>query len=112
MNNPDHVSSDHLGASESSSALLKLSGMLEMASTEPLRKQLLDQIVSARPFSLDASDVARVSTAAAQILVSAFRAAEANGLAVQIVDPSPDFLSAFEDFGLLPDVVKRVTPHA
>ena len=79
---------------------LLLPSSLTIADVAPVHTELLDRMVSAEPFQLDASDVESVDGAGLQLLAVAHKAAAERGVSMQIVKPSEALLRAARQIGL------------
>ena len=70
-------------------ASIALADCLDMTAAAPLAAKLL--AVRGAPLNLDASAVRRVGAQCLQVLIAAQTAWTAEGLAFDVVDPSPEF---------------------
>ncbi len=76
--------------------------VLDMIQATPLRT-LLAELVVGTPLVLDASEVERMSTPCAQVLLATGRAATSAGLPFRIRNASGAFQTAIADLGLQAD---------
>jgi chemotaxis protein CheX len=74
--------------------------LLDLPGAEPLCRELLARMLAAEPTVLDGSQVTRVSTPSAQVLVAARRSAEARGLSFKLNAPSNVLTEALTDLGI------------
>jgi chemotaxis protein CheX len=80
----------------SASAALRLPTSLDLAAARPLANSLLER--RGRPVEIDASAVSQVGAQCAQVLLSAKRTWDADGVALSIVNCGPRMI---EDFALI-----------
>jgi chemotaxis protein CheX len=84
-----------------SAATVSLPAILDLQAADPLRAELL--ALRGRPLDIDASQVARMGGLCLQVLLSARRTWEADGLPLRIDQPSEAFIEQMAAFGN-PDV--------
>jgi len=87
-----------LGASKDTQATLRLAKVLDLAAAAPLKEELTQ--FRGRSALLDASDVQRLGTQCAQVLLSARRTWLAEGQAFEIKDASEAFLEGLNRLGV------------
>jgi chemotaxis protein CheX len=77
-----------------------LPAMLDLTAAEPLHRALLDRARIGDPLVVNASEVARVSTAAVQVLLATAAEFRSRGNSFQLRDPSPLLMDALADLGV------------
>lgn len=82
--------------------LVTLPGTLDTAVAAPLKDALMEAVAAGRPVVVDASAVARLSTACIQVLIAGGRAVAGAGHQFSVARPSEALVSAFDDMGLFP----------
>lgn len=83
-----------------SDTVIALAEELQGDAAEALKQTLLAALVRGRPTVVEASQVARVGTAALQVLLAFLRDAECKALAVELRAPSRSMLDALAGTGL------------
>lgn len=79
---------------------LVLHQMLDLRSAPELQRRLVAALLTQGTLTIDASAVARMSTAALQLIIAFLAAARAKGIKVVISGVTASFASAFEAMGL------------
>jgi anti-anti-sigma factor len=87
-------------------ARVTLPGALDTAVAAPLKDALAEALERGLPVVVDASDVARLSTACIQVLIAGGRATADAGRAFIVIRPSEALVAAFDDMGLFPVMMK------
>lgn len=79
---------------------LLLQSVLDLQHATPLQVELSKLLATALPIVVDGSQVERISTPCAQILLAALNAARSQGLSLELRSPSPSLADALTDLGL------------
>uniref|UniRef100_Q07SE1 MlaB-like STAS domain-containing protein n=1 Tax=Rhodopseudomonas palustris (strain BisA53) TaxID=316055 RepID=Q07SE1_RHOP5 len=83
----------------------RLPQLLDIVQAKDLCDSLIF-LIAQGPVRLDASDVERMSTPSAQVMLAAGRAADAAGIDFKIVDASEVFRNGLQDLGLRAEFTK------
>lgn len=83
-------------------SLIALPGTLDTAVATPLKDAFVQAVADGRAVVVDASAVARLSTACIQVLIAGGKAVAAAGQPFIVAKPSEALVSAFDDMGLFP----------
>jgi chemotaxis protein CheX len=79
------------------SAVVSLPAILDLQAAEPLRAELM--ALRGRPLNMDASQVARMGGLCLQVILAARNTWAADGVAIQLDQPSEAFIEQLGAFG-------------
>ncbi|MEO5337029.1 MAG: STAS domain-containing protein [Magnetospirillum sp. WYHS-4] len=80
--------------------------VMDLRAAGPFKGILEQAIGRGVEVTIAAADVERLSTPCIQVLLAATAAMEKGGIAFRIVGPTDAFISAFDDLGLFPVIMK------